>query len=166
MMTNSCLCLEDREEARAIAKSKGRGYLVTRVNLYHDTMPKSPDAIVWPNPPMTPDWTDEMLDMAIEGGYMLCGNPEEVCEQVARYQEVGCDQVVFGLPVEGMSHEQHLEMIELFGDHVIPEYDRDRTHSTDHYRATAERCFPDFQYPVPEGIDVEILPTTALLPLA
>ncbi len=166
MMTNSCLCLEDREEARAIAKSKGRGYLVTMVNLYHDTMPKSPDAIVWPNPPMTPDWTDEMLDMAIEGGYMLCGNPEEVCEQVARYQEVGCDQVVFGLPVEGMSHEQHLEMIELFGDHVIPEYDRDRTHSTDHYRATAERCFPDFQYPVPEGIDVEILPTTALLPLA
>ncbi len=91
---------------------------------------------------------------------------QEVCEQVARYQEVGCDQVVFGLPVEGMSHEQHLEMIELFGDRVIPEYDRDRTHSTDHYRATAERCYPDFRYPVPESVDVGILPTSALLPLA
>ncbi len=85
-------------------------------------------------------WTDELLDMAIEGGYMLCGNPEEVCEQVARYQEVGCDQ-------------------------VIPEYDRDRTHSTDRYRATAQRRFPDFQHSVPEGIDVSVIPTTALLPL-
>ncbi len=28
----------------------GRGYLVTMVNLYHDTMPKSPDAITWPEP--------------------------------------------------------------------------------------------------------------------
>lgn len=49
---------------------------------------------------------------------------------------------------------------------MIPEYDRDRTHSTDHYRATAERCYPDFRYPVPESVDVGILPTSALLPLA
>jgi len=165
MMTNSCLCLEDREEARAIAKSKGRGYLVSMVNLYHDTMPPNPSVPKWPGAIPDFDMTDELLDDLIAGGYMLCGNPEEVCEQVARYQEVGCDQVVFGLPVEGMSHEQHLEMIEVFGDQVIPEYDRDRTHSTDKYRAQAQRSFPDFQYPVPEDIDVEVLPTSAILPL-
>ncbi|GIT00725.1 MAG: hypothetical protein CM1200mP26_24370 [Acidimicrobiales bacterium] len=47
---------------------------------------------------------------------------------------MGCDQVVFGLPTEGLTHDQTLEMIELFGDQVIPEYDRDRTHSTDRSR--------------------------------
>ena len=42
-------------------------------------------------------WTEELLDQLIEGGYLLCGTPEEVCEQVTRYQTVGCDQLVFGL---------------------------------------------------------------------
>ena len=165
MMTNAVICLEDRETARTIAKAKGRGYLVTMVNLYHDTMPKSPDAVTWPDPPNDPGWTDEMLDLAIEGGYLLCGTPEEVCEQVARYQEVGCDQVVFGLPIEGMAHEQILEMIEVFGEQVIPEYDTDRTHSTDHYRAMAERRFPEFGYPLPDNLDVSVIPSSALLPL-
>lgn len=104
--------------------------------------------------------------MAIDGGYMLCGNPEEVCGQLERYKEVGCDQVVFGLPTEGLGYEQTLEMIEVFGKQVIPEHDPDRTHSTDRYRAQAQRRFPDFQYPIPGGIDVSVIPTTALLPLA
>ena len=68
------------------------------VNLYHDTMPKSPDAITWPQAPIAVPWTEELLDQLIEGGYMLCGTPDEVCEQVERYQSVGCDQVVFGCP--------------------------------------------------------------------
>ena len=107
----------------------------------------------------------EILDAAIEGGYMLCGNPEEVCEQLARYQKVGCDQVVFGLPGEGIEHDEIMEMLEVFGTQVIPEYDTDPVHSTDHYRATAQRRYPDFQYPLPEGIGVEVIPDTALLPL-
>ena len=165
MMTNAVICLEDRERAREIAKAKGRGYLVTMVNLYHDTMPKSPDAITWPSTPTQIEWTDEMLDGAIAGGYMLCGNPEEVCEQVARYQTVGCDQVVFGLPGEGMEHDEIDEMLEVFGTKVIPEYDPDPVHSTDRYRATAQRRYPDFEFPLPEGIDVALIPDTALLPL-
>ena len=165
MMTNAVICLENRDEARAIAKTKGRGYLVTMVNMYHDTMPKSPDAVTWPDAPIDPNWTDEMLDWAIAEGYMLCGTPEEVCEQLVRYQEVGCDQVVFGLPIEGMAHEQVLEMLEIFGQRVIPEFDKDPIHSTDRYRAEAQRKFPDFQYELPEDISVSVLPSNALLPL-
>ena len=165
MMTNAVICLEDRDRAREIAKSKGRGYLVTMVNLYHDTMPKSPDAITWPSTPRQIEWTDEMLDAAIAGGYMLCGNAEEVCEQVERYRTVGCDQVVFGLPGEGMEHEEIDEMLEVFGTKVIPEHDPDPIHSTDRYRATAQRRYPDFEFPLPDGIDVELIPETAILPL-
>jgi len=152
MMTNACICLRDRERARQIAKRRS-GYRVTMVNLYHDTMPKSPDARVWPTPPVKVEWTDEMLDMAIEGGYMLCGTPEEVCEQLERYQSVGCDQVAFGVPDEGYTHDEVLEMLEIFGNEVIPEFDRDPVHSTTRHREQARRRFPDFAHPLPGGLD-------------
>ena len=165
MMTNGVICLNDRKRARQIALSAGRGYLVSLINLYHDTMPKSPDMRVWPTPPIELPQDEEFLDQLIDGGYMLVGTPDEVCEQVSRYQEVGCDQLVFGLPGEGMEHEEILEMIELFGDHVIPEYDKDRVHSTTRYREQAKPVFPEFSEPVPD-IHIPVLPTSALLPLS
>ena len=76
MITNSVICCETREEAREIALRKGRGYLVTMVNLYHDTMPKSQDAITWPSAPLSlrdvaAGDEEALLDGLIEGGYML-----------------------------------------------------------------------------------------------
>ena len=168
MMTNSVICLKDRERAREIAKAKGRGYLVTMVNLYHDTMPKSSDAIVWPNTPISAslDWTDELLDQLIEGGFMLCGNPEEVAHQLEAYQSVGCDQVVFGLPIEGMRHDEIEEMLEVFGDEVIPEFDNDPVHSTTRYRENAVSQYQPFNHPIPDLVnDVALIPDSALLPL-
>ena len=74
MMTNAVICFEDRKKARQLALERVRGYLVTMVNLYHDTMPKSPDAITWPGAPVvledlvgTGD-PDELLDQLIAGG--------------------------------------------------------------------------------------------------
>ena len=104
MMTNGVLCFEDRDKARKLALERVNGYLVTMVNLYHDTMPKSPDAITWPSPPVVlKDLVaggdpDTLLDELIAGGHMMVGNPEEVSEQLEAYKTVGCDQLVFGLP--------------------------------------------------------------------
>ena len=64
-----------------------------------------------------------------------------------------------------MEHDEIDEMLEVFGTKVIPEYDPDPVHSTDHYRATAQRRYDDFQFPLPDGINVELIPETALLPL-
>ena len=61
--------------------------------------------------------------------------PTRCREQIASWGDVGMDQLVFGLPIEGMHHEEVLACLELFGDKVIPEFDKDRTHSTDYYRA-------------------------------
>jgi alkanesulfonate monooxygenase SsuD/methylene tetrahydromethanopterin reductase-like flavin-dependent oxidoreductase (luciferase family) len=69
MMTNAVICLEDRDRARKLALERVSGYLVTMVNLYHDTMPKSPDAIVWPNPPI------RLLDLA-------AGDPEALLDEM------------------------------------------------------------------------------------
>ncbi len=160
MMTNGVICLSNRERAREIAKTRGRGYLYSLVCLYHDTMPKPEYAPVWPTPPLDPPSTDAELDELIEAGWLLCGTPDEVCEQVEKYQTVGCDQVVFGLPNDGMPHEEVLEMIELFGTKVIPHFDTDPVHSTTHYRKNAKRRFADFAEPVPD-LSVELLPTNA-----
>jgi len=163
MMTNAVLCLSDRDRAREIAMSPGRGYLQSMVHLYHDTMPKKDDAIVWPSRPrQIPN--EEILDKVIDSGMMLCGSPDEVAEQLARYEEVGCDQVTFGIPSEGMEHEELLEMIELFGSKVIPQFDKDPVHSTTRYREKAVRKYPDFSFPVTD-LKPEVIPSNALLPL-
>ena len=130
--------------------------------------PKSPDGITWPNPPASTliEWTDEMLDQIIEAGYMLCGNPEEVHEQLQAYQKVGCDQVVFGLPVEGMQHEEVEQMLEIFGDQVIPEFDKDPVHSTTRFRENAQPKYGLFNNDLPEAASqVTMIPDSAILPL-
>ena len=110
---------------------------------------------------------DEMLDQIIEAGYMLCGNPEEVSEQLEAYQSVGCDQVVFGLPIEGMQHEEIKEMLEIFGDQVIPEFDKDPVHSTTRMRETAQPKFQAFNNELPPEVnEVTVIPTPRFFRLA
>jgi hypothetical protein len=128
-------------------------------------MPKMEGAKVWPEAPHS--ISDEAtLDYLIEAGYLLCGTPDEVNEQIAKYQEVGCDQLVFGLPNEGFEHEEVFEMLELFGKHVIPNFDTDPEHSTTRFRREAKRKYPDFSQPMPDGLEVTVIPTNALIPLA
>jgi len=160
MMTNGVICLTDRKRAREVATAIGRGYLYSLVCLYHDTMPKPDYAPVWPSPPIPA--AEDMLDELIKAGWLLCGTPDEVCEQIEKYQTVGCDQVVFGMPNDCMAHEEVLEMLELFGTKVIPAFDRDPVHSTTRYRQTAQRKYPDFADPV-RDLSVEVLPTNALI---
>ncbi|MCJ7671156.1 MAG: LLM class flavin-dependent oxidoreductase [Acidimicrobiia bacterium] len=165
MMTNAVICLADRDRARKLALERVTGYLVTMVNLYHDTMPKSPDAIVWPNAPIQlrelgASDPEALLDEMIAGGYMMVGNPDEVSEQLNAYSDVGCDQLVFGLPGD-MHPDEILELIELFGDKVIPEHDKDRVHSTDRYRAKAVPKYSRINEPLPDIVWPTVLPVTA-----
>ena len=162
MMTNGVVCMADRAHARDIVKRAGRGYLYSMVCLYHDTMPKPEYAPVWPTPPFPPPVTDEEIDELIKAGWLLCGTPDEVCEQVERYQTVGCDQVVFGMPNDSVEHDEVLEIIEMFGSKVIPEFDSDPVHSTTRYRETAKPKFARFTKAVPE-IEIPVLPTNALI---
>jgi len=105
-----------------------------------------------------------MLDHLIEEGWLLCGEPDEVAEQVAKYQTVGCDQLVFGLPSDSVTEDEVYEMLELFGTKVIPQFDSDPVHSTTRYREKAVRKYPDFTFPVTD-ITVEVLPTNAQIQL-
>jgi hypothetical protein len=67
---------------------------------------------------------------------MLCGDPDEVLEQVRRYESVGADQLVFGLPID-MPMSAALETIQLFGEHIIPKIDGDPVHRSTRFRDAA-----------------------------
>ena len=134
MLTNAVLCFEDGNKARDLAAQPDRGYLYTLVCLYHDTFPKPDWAPVWPEPPIKLD--REGVERVINMGGLLCGTPDEVCEQLKAYEQTGVDQVSFGFPSH-LSHDDAMECIELFGTKVIPEFDKDPVHRTTHYRNTA-----------------------------
>jgi alkanesulfonate monooxygenase SsuD/methylene tetrahydromethanopterin reductase-like flavin-dependent oxidoreductase (luciferase family) len=163
MMTNAVICLNDRKRAREVALRHGRGYLYSLVCNYHDTIPHQEGVPIWPERPHTIA-NEEMLDHLIAEGWLLCGEPDEVAEQASRYQSVGCDQLVFGLPSDSFEHEEVLEMLEVFGTKVIPQFDSDPLHSTDRYRQTAKPKYKTFNFPVPD-IKVEELPTNAMIQL-
>ena len=144
MITNAVICMSDRDRAR-----RDRPAPLPRLPLLAGLpLPRhhaEAGLRARPGPTPIPGVGDyDNLDRLIEDGWLLCGKPDEVAEQLARYQTVGCDQLVFGLPSDSMEHEEVLEMLEVFGTKVIPEFDKDQVHSTTRYRATAQRKYPDF----------------------
>jgi alkanesulfonate monooxygenase SsuD/methylene tetrahydromethanopterin reductase-like flavin-dependent oxidoreductase (luciferase family) len=134
MITNGLVCLEDGRKAREVATQMGISYLQSLVFYYHDTFPKVEGVPVWPDE--FPEPTLEDIEFRIAEGYLLCGDPDEVLEQVRRYEAVGCDQLVFGMPID-MPLEHASETIRLFGEHVIPKLDPDPVHRTTRFREAA-----------------------------
>jgi alkanesulfonate monooxygenase SsuD/methylene tetrahydromethanopterin reductase-like flavin-dependent oxidoreductase (luciferase family) len=134
MITNTVVCLPDGNEARKWATKMGLSYIQSLTCLYHDTFPIPEWADRWPN--IIPEPTLSDIDERIKLGYILCGNPDEVSEQVERYLEVGCDQVGFGLPI-GLPHDIAMETVKTFGEKVIPNFDKDPVHRTTRFRQEA-----------------------------
>ena len=147
MITNAVLCYEDGQKSRRLACDPRRGYLLSLVQLYHDTFPHREGFPTWPNP--TPAMSPEAVEPVIKSGLMLCGDPEEVIGQLRIYEATGVDQVSFGFP-GALNYDDTLELIETFGKHVIPEFDKDPVHSTTHFRRTATPKFEPFNNPPPE----------------
>ena len=92
-------------------------------------------------------------------------SPTRSPSRSARYQTVGCDQVVFGLPSDSFEHDEVLEMLEVFGTKVIPAV-RLRSGPLDRPATGRPRCASTttFNFPVPD-IKVEELPTNAMIQL-
>ncbi|MGH9028638.1 MAG: LLM class flavin-dependent oxidoreductase [Acidimicrobiales bacterium] len=136
MVTSALVCLEDGTEARKAATRMGASYLQSLVYHYHDTIPVPDGAVRWPDP--APEPTMEEVEWRIDNGYLVCGNPEECAEQVARLEPAGLDQLVFGMPID-LPEELAVETLELFGDRVVPQFDKDPLHSTTRAREAARR---------------------------
>jgi hypothetical protein len=54
---------------------------------------------------------------------ILCGDPDEVRQQLEQFEYIGIDQLVFGGP-NGIPFDIQRESIQLFAAEVMPHFDR------------------------------------------
>jgi alkanesulfonate monooxygenase SsuD/methylene tetrahydromethanopterin reductase-like flavin-dependent oxidoreductase (luciferase family) len=129
------VCAEDRHHARRVAMEMGSSYHTSLVFRYLDTFPRPRGIPSWPA--VLPEPSAEVLEERIATGNRIVGDPDECARGIQMYADVGCDQLIFGLLASTQPQEVALRTIELFGDEVIPRFDRDPTHSTTRMREGA-----------------------------
>lgn len=129
------VCMEDGKEARKVALNMGSGYHTSLVFRYLDTFPRPAGIPEWPK--QIPEPSPEQLEERIESGQRIVGTPDECAKAVQKYADIGCSQLVFGILASTQTQEVAKKTIELFGKHVIPQFDKDPVHSTTRYREAA-----------------------------
>jgi alkanesulfonate monooxygenase SsuD/methylene tetrahydromethanopterin reductase-like flavin-dependent oxidoreductase (luciferase family) len=132
MVASQAIVKEDRAAARRLALTSNLNYFTSQLYRYHDTFPRPEGIPQWPEVLGPP--TEEELDYSIQAGAIV-GDPDHAVEQARRWESAGCDQLVFGTGT--LPHEDTLEVIRLFGEHVIPKVDTDPVHRTTRQREAA-----------------------------
>lgn len=132
MVTSSMLCLEDGRRAREYLRDARGHYHKSLLFRYLDTFPKPPGTPVWPE--LFPPYTQEEVDIAVKMGEWAIGDPDEVSKVVQRFEDVGADQMTFGMLSQETPIEVVIEATELFGREVIPRFDTDPEHRTTRLR--------------------------------
>jgi alkanesulfonate monooxygenase SsuD/methylene tetrahydromethanopterin reductase-like flavin-dependent oxidoreductase (luciferase family) len=107
-------------------------YCQSLVYRWLNTFP-APDFVPkWPE--VMPEPTMDELKAQVEAGIIAVGNPEDcayVCEQ---YEKAGADQLVVSPMTTTMPYDISVESMRLFGEQVIPRFDRDPTFRSDRMR--------------------------------
>jgi alkanesulfonate monooxygenase SsuD/methylene tetrahydromethanopterin reductase-like flavin-dependent oxidoreductase (luciferase family) len=136
------LCLPDGDEARRLYAVGNPSSVKGHFSVYFDTIPHYAERLKdLPRPiPQTklrelirkaykdPTLKGPVPEGPIEPGFLyqngICvGNPDEVARTIARYRDIGLDQLVF-IPAAGwhIPHDKTLESIALIGEKVLPKF--------------------------------------------
>jgi alkanesulfonate monooxygenase SsuD/methylene tetrahydromethanopterin reductase-like flavin-dependent oxidoreductase (luciferase family) len=134
-ITTSFMCLEDDAAAVDWTTRSGNGRQQSLVFRYLDTFPKPAWVPDWPQE--IPDPTREQVLAGREAGASIVGNPEQCAEVLSKWDAIGVDQLILGPSGSTYPHELLVETVELFGNSVIPSFDKDPEHSTSRYRREA-----------------------------
>ena len=132
MVTSQMLCLEDGDRARKIATEMTSGYHNSLVFRYLDTVPKPGWVPDWPE--TLPEPTVEEVAQRVDMGLMIVGDPDECAKATQVYEDIGADQLTFGMLSTTMPVEVACEAVATYGEHVIPKFDKDPVHSTTRQR--------------------------------
>jgi len=122
MISSTMVCLEDGRRARQVLADSMMSYFASLLFLYHDTFPVPEGAVRWPEVLPEPDL--DGIEQMIEGGNVLCGDPDEVRRQLEAFEYIGVDQLVFGGP-NAIPFDVQRESYKLFGEEVIPHFDKE-----------------------------------------
>lgn len=128
MVTSSMLCLEDGDRARRLMLDSRGEYHKSLLFRYLDTFPRPADIPRWPE--MCPPVSADEMRVAVEMGEWAIGDPDDARRTVRRWEDVGADQMVFGMLSQEVPIELVVEATELFGREVIPQFDTDPVHRT------------------------------------
>ena len=136
------LCLADGDEARSLYEAGNASAIKGHFSVYFDTIPQYAERLKdIPRPiPQTklrelirraykdPEVKGPVPEGPSEPGFLyqngVCvGDPDDVERTIARYRDIGLDQVVF-IPAVGwhIPHEKTLESIALLGAKVLPKF--------------------------------------------
>ncbi len=121
-ITTSFMCLEDGDAARDWMTKSRNGRQQSLVFKYLDTFPKPPGVPEWPTE--IPDPTLEQLAAGAEKGTSIVGTPDECTEILAKWEDIGVDQLIMGPTGSAWPYELVEESVELFGKEVIPNFDK------------------------------------------
>lgn len=132
MVTSQMLCLEDGDRARQIATDMTSGYHNSLVFKYLDTFPKPSWVPDWPA--TLPEPTVEEVAQRVDMGLMIVGDPDQCAKATQVYEDIGADQLTFGMLSTTMPIDVAVEAVTTYGKHVIPKFDTDPVHSTTRQR--------------------------------
>jgi alkanesulfonate monooxygenase SsuD/methylene tetrahydromethanopterin reductase-like flavin-dependent oxidoreductase (luciferase family) len=133
MVATAGYIAEDERTARDSLLASRPAYLSSQVYRYHDTFHRPAHVPAWPQ--VLPDVEDDDIDVWMERGRAIIGDPAQALDQCTRWAATGLDQLV--LSIGGATFEDSLRTIELMGRHVIPLLDRDPIHRTTRFRESA-----------------------------
>jgi len=122
-IATSFMCLEDGDAARDWMTRSRNGRQQSLVFKYLDTFPKPPGIPEWPTE--IPDPTLEQLAIGREKGASIVGTPDECAEVLQKWEAIGVDQLIMGPTGSAWPYELVEESVELLGNKVIPQFDKD-----------------------------------------
>ncbi len=130
-VTHLC-CMPDRDEALELNTHIKMRYYQSLVYHWLNTFP-APDFVPkWPEVLAEP--TIDELKAQVEAGIVAVGNVEDCTHVAEQYEKAGADQLVVSPMTTTMPYDVSLESMRLFGEQVIPRFDRDPTFRSDRMR--------------------------------
>jgi alkanesulfonate monooxygenase SsuD/methylene tetrahydromethanopterin reductase-like flavin-dependent oxidoreductase (luciferase family) len=129
--------LVEADDAAAVRRFCGSG-----INRQHTAVVRYLDSI--PQPFVAPPWPEQfpaptpgMITGSRLRGGALVGDPAVVAEVVAKYREYGVDMIVIDSMTGNLPMEDYSRSLQLFGEQVIPQFDRDPLPRTRRLRLAA-----------------------------
>jgi alkanesulfonate monooxygenase SsuD/methylene tetrahydromethanopterin reductase-like flavin-dependent oxidoreductase (luciferase family) len=132
MVTTAMMCMEDGDRAREVFRNTQSDYHTSLVAKYLDSFPQA--AGIDKTPRLKPPVPLEHVNRAIAARAVAVGTPEEAINTMRVYEEIGADQVAFGVLSDDTPFDAAVESVETFGKFVIPEFDKDPVCSTTRQR--------------------------------
>jgi alkanesulfonate monooxygenase SsuD/methylene tetrahydromethanopterin reductase-like flavin-dependent oxidoreductase (luciferase family) len=122
-------CAETREEARRVAERAFNWYLDETLKSFlgwAGTGQKLPQGYEW-YIDLAQHAGDRAaarrnFDYLLDGGMILCGTPDDLIETIRRFEAVGTTQMLMGISIGDIAHEDVMRSIDLIGTEVIPHF--------------------------------------------